>query len=134
VTAFFDTNVLVYAFSSDAKRGRALDLVAGGGIISAQVLNEFTSVLRTKQRQQWPVIEAVIRTVHAHFPEIAPLTAGTHGAAVALARDHNLSFYDALIVAAAAEAGCNTLYSEDLQDGRGFSGLSIVNPFAAPRQ
>ena len=52
-----------------------------------------------------------------------------HEAALALARDHRLSFYDALIVAAAQEAGCDTLYTEDMQHGRKFGGLVIVNPF-----
>ncbi|MET4188512.1 MULTISPECIES: AbrB/MazE/SpoVT family DNA-binding domain-containing protein [unclassified Bradyrhizobium] len=57
------------------------------------------------------------------------LTADTHATALALARDHTLAFYDALIVAAAIEAGCETLYSEDMQHGRSIGGLSIVNPF-----
>ena len=129
MTAFFDTNIVVYAFSTDAKRDRAIKTIAPGGIISAQVLNEFTNVLRNKQRQSWAVIEAVIRTARAQF--IVPLTAETHAAALLLARGHNLSFYDALIVASALEAGCDTLYSEDMQNGRAFGGLKIINPFAA---
>jgi predicted nucleic acid-binding protein len=129
VTAFFDTNIIVYAFSTDPKRDRAIETIATGGSISAQVLNEFTSVLRNKQRQSWTVIEDVIRTITTQFSNILPLTVQTHAAAVGLARDHNLSFYDALIVASALEAGCDTLYSEDLQDGRSFLALTIVNPF-----
>ena len=53
----------------------------------------------------------------------------THAAAVAMARDHSLAFYDALILAAAIEAGCETLYSEDFQHGRQFGDCTIVNPF-----
>jgi predicted nucleic acid-binding protein len=49
--------------------------------------------------------------------------------ALVLARDHTLAFYDALIVAAAIEAGCETLYSEGMQHGRSVGGLTIVNPF-----
>jgi predicted nucleic acid-binding protein len=60
-----------------------------------------------------------------------PITYDTHASAVALARDHNFSFYDALIVASALEAGCDTLYSEDFHDGRHFQGLTIVNPFTS---
>jgi predicted nucleic acid-binding protein len=60
---------------------------------------------------------------------VLPLTAKSNRAAVALARDHNLGFYGALIVAAALEAGCDTLFSEDMQHGRKFGGLTIVNPF-----
>ena len=55
--------------------------------------------------------------------DIAPITSATHAAAVALARDHSLAFYDALILAAAIEAGCETLYSEDFQHGRRFGDL-----------
>ncbi|KYK46447.1 PIN domain-containing protein [Bradyrhizobium sp. 191] len=126
---FFDSNILIYAYSTDIRRQRALTMIAGGGVISAQVLNEFTNVLRKKQKQDWPVIEAAVQSLRFRFPDIAPLTSDTHTAALALARDHNLAFYDALIVAAAIEAGCDTLYSEDLQHGRSFSGLTIVNPF-----
>ena len=129
MSAFFDSNILVYAFSTDARRERALTAIAGGGIISAQVLNEFTNVLRKKQRQDWPVIEAAVQSIQFRFPGIAPLTTDTHAAALALARDHKLAFYDALIVAAAIEAGCESLYSEDLQHGRSIGGLTILNPF-----
>ncbi|HTJ63384.1 MAG TPA: PIN domain-containing protein [Alphaproteobacteria bacterium] len=129
MTAFFDTNVLVYAYSTDPKRARAQEVLSEGGVISAQVLNEFTNVLRTKQRQEWPIIEAAIRSVRFQFDEIAPLTADTHEAAIALARAHKFSFYDALIVAAAIEAGCDILYSEDLQHDRAIGGLAIRNPF-----
>jgi predicted nucleic acid-binding protein len=129
VSAFFDTNILVYAYSTDPKRARAQALVAEGGIISAQVLNEFTSVLRTKQKQDWPIIEAAIRSVRFQFNDILPLTVDTHEAAIALARAHGFSFYDALIAAAAIEANCDILYSEDFQHGRTVGGLTIRNPF-----
>jgi hypothetical protein len=58
------------------------------------------------------------------------LTLGTHAAAVALARNHHLPFYDALIVASAIETGCDILYSEDMQDGRVIGGLITRNGFA----
>jgi predicted nucleic acid-binding protein len=98
--------------------------------VTARVLNEFTNVLRRKQKQDWAVIEAAVQSVRFRFSNIVPLTADTHAAALALARDHALAFYDALIVAAAIEAGCDTLYSEDLQHGRSIGRLAIVNPFA----
>lgn len=60
---------------------------------------------------------------------MVPITLETHVAAVTLAREHRLSFYDALIVAAALEAGCDTLFSEDLQHGRTIGPLRIRNPF-----
>ncbi|MBR0961900.1 PIN domain-containing protein [Bradyrhizobium japonicum] len=129
MSAFFDSNILIYAYSTDIRRGPALNALAGGGVISAQVLNEFTNVLRKKQQQDWPVIEAAVQTIRFRFPDIAPLTADTHAAAIALARDHSIAFYDALIVASAIETGCDTLYSEDLQHSRSIGGLTIVNPF-----
>jgi predicted nucleic acid-binding protein len=75
-------------------------------------------VLRRKLRQDWPTIEAAVETVRSFFNEIVPLTASTHAAALPLARDHGFSFFDALIIASALETDCDTLYSEDLQDGR----------------
>lgn len=129
MSAFFDSNILIYAYSTDVKRQRALATIAGGGAISAQVLNEFTNVLRKKQKQDWSVIEAAVQSLRFRFPDIAPLTSDTHAAALVFARDHTLAFYDALIVAAAIEVGCDTLYSEDLQHGRNIGGLTIVNPF-----
>ncbi|WP_315836061.1 PIN domain-containing protein [Bradyrhizobium prioriisuperbiae] len=129
MSAFFDSNVLIYAYSTDARRARALAVVADGGVISVQVLNEFTNVLRNKQRQNWPIVEAALHSLRFLFPDILPLTADTHAAAVALARDHSFSFYDALIVASAIEGGCDILYSEDMQHGRLIDGLNIRNPF-----
>ncbi len=129
---FFDTNVLVYAFLDSEKRERALEVLAQGGVISAQVLNEFTHVAHRKRRRPWPEIEAALGTLREWFGDIVPLTSVTHAAAVALARDHGFAFYDALIVAAALEGGCDTLFSEDMQHGRDVGGLTIVNPFANP--
>jgi predicted nucleic acid-binding protein len=129
VSAFFDTNILIYAYSTDARRDRALDTIAGGGVISVQVLNEFTNVLRKKQKQDWPTIEAALGSLRLRFPDVMALTTNTHAAALALARDHTLPLYDALIVASATEAGCDTLFSEDMQHSRAIGGLTIVNPF-----
>jgi predicted nucleic acid-binding protein len=130
VRAFFDTNILVYAFLDLEKRELALDTLATGGIISVQVLNEFTHVAYRKRRRPWPDIETAISVIRMQFPEVISIAAGTHQSALVIARDHNFGFYDALIVASALEAGCDTLYSEDMQDGRSFPGLTIVNPFA----
>ena len=129
MSPFFDSNVLIYAYSTDRRRDRAIQVLAPGGKISAQVLNEFTNVLRNKQKQDWPVIELAVASIRRQFPEIAPLSAETHAAALALARDHGFAFYDALIVASALEAGCDVLFSEDMQDGRAIGGLTIRDPF-----
>jgi predicted nucleic acid-binding protein len=127
--AFFDTNILVYAATSDSKKQRAADCLSRGGRASVQVFNEFVHVARRKLRHDWPQIELALGLFRASLDEVVPVTMNTHGGAVVLAREHGLSFFDALIVAAALEAGCDTLYSEDLQDGRVIGGLTIVNPF-----
>jgi len=129
VSVFFDTNILVYAQQVGAKADRARALLAGGGKLSVQVLNEFTAVSRRKQRKEWrEIAEAIVDAMALLDPPLA-LTIELHAAARALAEDHQLSFYDALIVASAIGAGCTTLYSEDMQHGRTIGDLAIVNPF-----
>lgn len=102
MTPFLDTNVLVYAaLSDDPRRPTAEQLMAAGGTISVQVLNEFANVARGKLRWSWPDIESMLALVRSQSRRVLDLSVATHEAAVALARDHRLSFYDALIVAAA---------------------------------
>jgi predicted nucleic acid-binding protein len=130
VKPFLDTNILVYAsLSDDPRRFAAEQILLAGGTISAQVLNEFTNVARTKLGWSWTDIEATVDLVRGRISRVRALTADTHAAALVLARDHGFAFYDALIVAAAIEAGCDILYSEDMQHGRVIGGLTIRNPF-----
>jgi predicted nucleic acid-binding protein len=129
VSAFFDTNILVYAQQADGKADRARALFAVGGKLSVQVLNEFTAVARRKQRKDWREVAEAISDVLAVVDPPLALTLDLHTSARALAEEHRLSFYDALIVASAIEAGCDLLYSEDMQHGRTIGGLSIINPF-----
>jgi predicted nucleic acid-binding protein len=129
LSAFFDTNILVYAQQIGGKADRARALFADGGKLSVQVLNEFTAVSRRKQQRDWrEIAEAVSDVLTMVDPPLA-LTLDLHAAARALAEDHRLSFYDALIIASAIEAGCDILYSEDMQHGRTIGGLAVVNPF-----
>lgn len=128
--AFLDTNVLVYLIGSDeAKADRASAILALGGVVSVQVLNEFASVASRKKRLSWSEIVDVLNVVRS-VCKVESLLPETHDAAVRLASEHNFSFYDALIVASAIAAGCDTLYSEDLQHGRRVErSLTIRNPF-----
>jgi predicted nucleic acid-binding protein len=130
-SVFFDTNVLLYAVAQDDPRGpRAEALLAGGGILSVQVLNEFVSVARRKMKMPWKNVNEALDAVRVLCPSAVPLTTATHQAALKIAERQGYSIYDALIVAAALAAGCATLYSEDLQDGQVFGGkLTIRNPF-----
>ena len=133
MTAFFDTNVLVYAQGPGAKGEAARGALMDGGIISVQVLNEFANVLRRKFRLEWNIVAAAVADVRELFDSIRPVDIETHEAAIALAEAHGFSFYDSLIVASALQAGCETLLTEDLQAGRRIDSLVIVNPFAADR-
>jgi predicted nucleic acid-binding protein len=133
VRAFFDTNILIYAQQSGAKADKARAVLAAGGALSVQVLNEFVAVSRRKLGKDWGEIGAAIDDILALVDPPVPLTLALHTAARGLAGAHDVSFYDALIVVAAREAKCNTLYSEDMQNGRAFDGLVVTNPFRPPR-
>ncbi|MFP3890770.1 PIN domain-containing protein [uncultured Ralstonia sp.] len=130
--AFLDSNVVLYALSQDAhKVARADALMAAGGVVSVQVLNEATNVMRRKWAMAWGEVDAVLEVVSA-LCRIEPLTAQTHALGRNLAQRYSLSIYDAMIVAAATLAGCNVLYSEDMQHGLVIDqSLRIINPFAA---
>jgi predicted nucleic acid-binding protein len=127
---FFDTNILIYAFATNDPRSvGAESLIAEGGAIGVQVLNEFTNVTRRKLRWQWEQIEASLAVVEELLGPAAALTKAIHTRAVTLAREHKLAVYDALIVAAAQDADCTILFSEDLQHGQTFGRLTVENPF-----
>jgi predicted nucleic acid-binding protein len=131
MSAFFDTNILVYAQQTGKKGERARALFAEGGKLSVQVLNEFVAVARRKQNRTWSEIaEAIADALVLVDPPLA-LSLDLHIAARTLAENHRMSFYDALIVASAIEAGCDILYSEDMQHGRVLGELTIRNPFVA---
>jgi predicted nucleic acid-binding protein len=129
--AFFDTNVLIYEVAQDDPRGtQAEELLATGGVLSVQVLNEFASVARRKILMPWSEVTEALSAIRALCPSPVPITIGTHEAALRIAEKYGYGIYDALVVAAALQAGCATLYSEDLQDGQTIDGqLTIRNPF-----
>ncbi len=133
-----DTNVVIYAYDpADAvKHQVAKDLLrqlsdSGRLVFSAQVLNEFCSVM---MRPNSPVlltaaqIAQAIRRLAA-TGEVVPITAATTLLALDAMPRHALSFWDALIWAAAKENGVPVIYSEDFQDGRDVEGVRFVNPF-----
>ena len=130
--AFFDTNVLVYVVSQqDERTSKAEALVANGGIISVQVLNELASVSRRKLGLSWEDVGDALAALRVLCPSPTPLTTDTHDAGLRIAAKYGFPFYDALIAAAALEAECTTLYSEDFQDGQVIEGrLTVRNPFA----
>jgi predicted nucleic acid-binding protein len=129
--AFFDTNVLIYAaVSGDSRRERAQRLMAQGGAISVQVLNEFVAVARRKMRMPWKDVIEALDAIRILFPAPVAITVDTHNTALKVARQYGFGIYDALIAASALEANCSTLYSEDLHDGQVLADqLTIQNPF-----
>ena len=128
--SFFDTNVLFYLLSKEAaKADRAEALLASGGTISVQVLNEFAAVASRKLAMSISEIREVLSTVRA-ICAVKPLDIETHELALDMAERHRFSIYDGLIVAAAVRAGCTVLYTEDLQHGQMIEKLQIRNPFA----
>ena len=134
---FLDSNVFVYAVdnASPAKQAVALRLLKQAhthqsGVISFQVVQETLHVLRRKFRvvANPPDTHDFLRNVLAPLWRVQP-SAALYARALDVQERHQFSFYDALIVAAALEAGCPRLLSEDLQHGQRIEGLTIKNPF-----
>src|ERR1700678_2751831 len=123
---FFDTTILVYAVSGgDPRAAIAENLLATGGSISVQVLNEFAAVARRKLDMSWEEIGDALTAVRTLCGPPAPLTVQIHDAALAIAAQHGYHIYDALILAAALDEDCDLLYSEDMQNGQRLGTLTI---------
>jgi predicted nucleic acid-binding protein len=127
---FLDTNILVYAFTGDPRNRRARDLLERGCVIGVQVLNEFANVARRKLDMSWDETCDALDAMRDLCTNIVPLSLELHDAALVVASRHDLHVYDALIVAAALQAQCETLWSEEMHDGLVIDGrLRIANPF-----
>jgi len=131
---FFDTTILVYAFVQDDLRSSTAErLLNNGGRISVHVLNEFVSVARRKLKMPWEEVLDALAYIQALCPEPVAITTRTHTAALRIAQRYGFHIYDSLVVAAAIDAGCSTLYSEDMQDGQIMGPITIRNPFASDK-
>jgi len=128
--SFFDTNVLLYVASrSSAKASRAEELIAGGGMISVQVLNEIANVGRRKMGLSWTELRDFLVTIRALLT-VVPVTVDCHDTGLRLAERYSLSIFDAMIAASALRASCDVLWSEDMQHGLVIDKtLRIANPF-----
>lgn len=132
--SFFDTNVLVYADDAAVsdKQRRAIDLIAEHrrattGVLSLQVLQEYFVTVTRKLHVDAAVARRKVELLaefHVAVPDIADILA-----AIDLHRLHGFSFWDALILRSAKQAGCIVLFSEDMQGTREIDGVRIVNPF-----
>ncbi len=131
-----DTNVLAYAegVNGGERRVSAIAVLEefgpGGIVIAAQALGELFAVLTRKAR--WPAEEArnAVLGWHASFPLVATSESVLLDA-MELAASHQFALWDAIMVAAASQAGCRLLLSEDMQDGFIWRGVTIRNPFAS---
>jgi predicted nucleic acid-binding protein len=135
--AFIDTNVLLYTIDEDpaaaAKRQRAQELLLSGPWgWSVQVAAEFFVNATSPKRPFRLTDSAAAALVEAWFalPTIE-LTPDLFRAAVELRQRYQISYSDAAIIAAAKEMGCTTVYSEDLNPGQTYDGVTVVNPFVA---
>lgn len=131
---FLDTNVLIYAFVDDPRSSVAQGILARGCDISVQVLNEFAHVARRKLGLTWDELGSALADIKTLCGTVHPVDLGVHERAMALAERHRFSVHDAAIVAAALNAGCKLLHSEDMQHGLEVEGLlHISNPFRPTR-
>jgi len=133
-----DTNILAYVEGvngAEAKQPAAeliRKLPESSTFLPVQVLGELFRVLLRKARWPAPRAKLAVLSWQDTFPLIET-SPSVLLAALDLAADHGLNIWDAVIVAAAAEAGCRLLLSEDLQDGFTWRGVTVANPFAAKR-
>jgi predicted nucleic acid-binding protein len=128
--AFFDTNVLIYAFAKNDPRAEIAEaLLARGGVVGVQTLNEFVAVAVRKLAMPWQEVLEALRAIRVLCPAPVPLTVRTHDAGLRIAERYGYPIYDSLVIAAALEACCGTLFSEDMKHGQIIDGLTIRNPF-----
>jgi predicted nucleic acid-binding protein len=127
---FIDTNVLLYLLSANAaKADRVEETLAAGATISVQVLNEFAAVALRKLGMTVAEVRDALEPIMT-ICEVLPVTVETHQRGLQITERYRFSIYDALIIAAALDSGCTTLYTEDLQNGQVIDKtLTIRNPF-----
>ena len=134
---FIDTNILLYALSTDpkeaAKAAEALNLLdQPNGALSVQVLQEFyVQATRDTKSDRITHDQAVALITSWERFKIQELTLEVMHAALGTKKRFRISYWDAAIIEAAKAAGCNIIYSEDLNDGRDFGGVRVKNPFSS---
>ena len=131
--AFFDSNVVLYLLSQDESiSDRCESLIAAGGVVSVQVLNECANVMLKKLRMDHEEIVEFLSVIK-NICDVVPLSLDTHDNALDLITRYNFSWYDSLIVASALESNCTLLWSEDMQDGLVVDKvLTVKSPFGTP--
>jgi predicted nucleic acid-binding protein len=131
VTEFLDTNILVHAFAPGPSQQKARTMLYAGGAIGVQSLNEFALTARRRLAMPWPAIHAALEFIRQRCTAPIALTLDIHLEGLRLAERYQLQVYDAMLLAAALQARCQTFWSEDMHDGLVIDGrLTIRNPFA----
>ena len=138
IREFIDANVLIYAFDTSAgkKKPVAEQLLArcwesGAGCLSVQVLQEFFVTVTKKVAHPLSLDEAAERVREFVAWKVFAPTANDVLGAILLQKESKLSFWDAMVLQAATESGCDVLWTEDLNEGQVIRGVRIQNPFAA---
>jgi predicted nucleic acid-binding protein len=127
--AFLDTNVLLYFAAEGEKAEEAEALMAQGGVISVQVLNEMALVCRRKFGLPWDRVERALAFVRT-LVDVVPVTVETHELGLRISQRYRLPLYDSMLLSAALLATCEIFWSEDMHDGLIVEGqLTIRNPF-----
>jgi len=127
---FLDSNVLVYAFTSDPRAEKAQDLLARGCTVSVQGLNEFANVARRKLGLNWAEVREALAAIRTLCRAVLPIEIDTHSDALRIAERYGCAIFDALVIATALRAHCGVLWSKDMQDGLVVDRrLRIANPF-----
>lgn len=127
---FLDTNILIYALDkSGDKKTAAIDLLTEDAMISTQVINEISNVLRKKHKFEYSLIANIIEE-YLQSLKLVLINKETIKLAWFIAEKYNYSYYDSLIISSALENNCSILYSEDMQHNQLIEKrLTIMNPF-----
>lgn len=133
--AFLDTNIIIYSYSQDEPEKRNCARACSQAYeswISTQVLNETVNTLKRKFSLDYHQIRAVVDEL-SQQTKLIVVSLDTIRKALGIAERYQYSYFDSLIIASALEAGCNRLYSEDMQDGQRIDNtLALINPFSNP--
>lgn len=125
-----DSNVLVYAFTSDSRANVAQALLERGCFVSVQGLNEFANVARRKLGMPWQEVRIALDAIRTLCRDVLPIDTRTHEEGLRIAERYGCTIFDALVIAAALGAGCDILHSEDMHDGMVIDErLRVANPF-----